>query len=68
MEKQRSFRQFNKKSTGGPKSKNKFRKMQASAGILRGNQKPFEEKQARLAKIEGLELKANFGQMGSVMG
>ena len=39
--------------------------MQANAVNLGGNRKPFEEKQDRLAKIEGLELKGDFEQRRS---
>ena len=65
MEKQRSFRQFNKKLTGAQKAKNKFWEAQAIAGDLGENRKSFEEKQSRLAKIEGLELKWDFEQRRS---
>ena len=34
--------------------------MQANTGILGERTKTFEEKQARLAKMEGLELKGDF--------
>ena len=63
--KKRSFRQFNKKLTGDPKGKNTFWETQGSAGNLGENRKPFGEKQARLAKIEGLELKGDFEQRRS---
>ena len=67
-EKTRSSRQFNKKLTNNPKDKYKFRKMQTDAGITGGNREPFEEKQARLAKVEGLELSCDFEQMISGWG
>ena len=42
--------------------------MQTNAGILGGNRKPFEEKQARWAKVDGLELKGDFEQWRSGWG
>ena len=39
--------------------------MQTGAGISEENRKPFEEKQARLAKMEGLELRGDFEQRRS---
>ena len=65
---QRNFRQFNKKLTGDTEGENNFRKMQANTGILGERKKPFEEKQSRLAKMDGLKLKGDFEQRGSGRG
>ena len=51
-----------------PKGRYDFQKMQAGAGNSGEYQKPFEEKQARLAEIEGLELKGDFEQRRSRWG
>ena len=42
--------------------------MHEIAGDLGENRKPFEGGQARLGKVEGLELKADFEQMISGWG
>ena len=63
---QRKFRQSSKKLTGNAKGRNNFLGIQANAWILGENRKPLEEKQARVAKMEGLELKGDFEQRRSV--
>ena len=52
----RNFKQFKNKRTGSYKSRDGFRKMKADVERKGERKQSFGEKQARLAKVEGVKL------------
>ena len=61
----RSFKQFKNKLTGPYKGRGGLRKMEANVGKKGEMKQSFEEKHARLSKMEGISLKGDFEQRRS---